>query len=95
MTTTHCTAGNPELCCQPGAWQRMTAMGEHGFRTYGEPLPEAVIDLAASHRIDPHALDWHVEAVHGWEPHDADYRTHVTAAVACLLDGGCEQAPSG
>jgi hypothetical protein len=65
-------------------------MGESGFRSYGEPLPEEVIDVAAGHGIDPHALDSHVEGVHGCEPHDAGYREAVQVAARCLANGGCE-----
>jgi hypothetical protein len=85
-----CVAADPALCCLPGAWERMAAMGEHGFRAYGEPLPEAVIEVAAVRGIEPHALDWHVEAIHGWEPHDVGYRDHVGAAAECLASGGCD-----
>ncbi len=91
MTDPTCSAGNrPDLCCTPGAWERLQAMGEGGFRAHGEPLPPAVIDVATEHRIDPHTLDWHVEAVHGWEPHDVGYPDRVVEAATCLASGGCE-----
>lgn len=91
MNDQTCSAGNqPALCCTPGAWERLQAMGEAGFRAYGEPLPQAVIDVAGEHRIDPHALDSHVEGVHGWEPHDTGYPGRVGEAADCLANGGCE-----
>lgn len=89
-TATACTSPDPSLCCQPGAWERLQAMGESGFRAYGEPLPFDVIDVAARRGVDPHALDHHVEGVHGWEPHDVGYRDRVGDAAECLLAGGCE-----
>ncbi len=91
-TAAGCTAADPALCCLPGAWARIGALGEHGFRAHGEPLPEAVINTAADRGVEPHALNWHVEAVHGWEPHDAGYDDHVVAAAECLAAGGCEPA---
>lgn len=89
-TVAGCDAADPALCCLPGAWDRMAAMGEHGFRHHGEPLPEAVINVAAERGIEPHALDRHVEAVHGWEPHDPGYGDHVVVAAECLAGGGCD-----
>jgi hypothetical protein len=70
----------------------MQAGGEGAFRAHGEPLPQPVIDVAAARGIDPHTLDWHVEAVHGWEPHDLGYRDRVGEAAGCLAAGGCEEA---
>lgn len=97
MTTTvavRCSAGNdPALCCTPGAWERLGGMGEAGFRVYGEPLPEEVVAVAATNGLDPHVLADHVEAVYGWEPHDAVYGTAVSTAAFCLASGGCEVAP--
>jgi len=91
MSAGTCSGGSdPTLCCIPGAWGRMQALGEIGFRTHGEPLPDEVIDTAAERGIDPHALDWHVEAIHGWEPHDVGYRRAVGIAADCLAAGGCE-----
>jgi hypothetical protein len=80
--------GDPALCCQPGAWDRMGAMGEHGFRAHGEPLPPEVADIAAAEGVDPHDLDHHVEAIHGWEPHDEGYGAAVAASVECVKNGG-------
>lgn len=45
--------------------------------------------------LDPHALDWHVEAVHGWEAHDGGFvERGLAGAVTCLLGGGCETTPA-
>lgn len=91
MTGIRCAANaNPALCCTPGAWEQLAEMGERGFRTYGEPLPEEVIAVAAARGIEPHALDHHVEGVHGVEPHDMRYPEAVKAAAACLTKGECE-----
>lgn len=78
--------GPADLCCLPGAWQRVQAMGEVGFR-YHVPLPEAVIEVAAATGVDPHELDWHVEAEHGWEPHDPGYADRVAEAAVCIQEG--------
>lgn len=85
--TGQCVGNNPSLCCLPGAWDRATV---HDIMGHGEPLPAVVADTAAATGVDPHTLDWHVEAVHGWEPHDPRYGDHVRAAAECLLAGGCE-----
>jgi hypothetical protein len=57
----------------------------------GDPVPSAVIQVAEETGIDPRALDWHVEAEHGWEPHDVGYVDAVRAAARCLQAGGCEE----
>lgn len=85
-----CSAGNdPALCCTTSAWERLQAMGESGLRAHGEPLPPIVVEVAGQCGLDPHALDWHVEAEHGWEPHDDGYDRAVNAAAFCVLSGGC------
>lgn len=85
-----CSAGNdPALCCTPGAWERLGAMGEGGFRAYGEPLPPEVVEVAAANGLDPHGLASHVEGDHGWEPHDSGYAVAVSGAAFCLASGGC------
>jgi hypothetical protein len=48
-------------------------------------LPHVVSAIADFCSLDPKALDWHVEAVHGWEPHDSYYATAVWQAASCLL----------
>ncbi len=68
----------------------MQAMGIAAWYTLGEPLPKEIIDVAAGLGVEPHALDHHVEGVHGVEPHDRGYRDAVELAARCLLDGGCE-----
>jgi hypothetical protein len=81
-----CSAGNdPERCCVGDPWANINPY-------YDDPLPSAVIQIAARHGVEPHILDHHVEGVHGWEPHDVGYDTAVEAAAACLLAGGCEGA---
>ncbi len=84
-----CSAGNdPALCCTPGAWERLQAMGEAGIRVHGEPLPPVVVEVAGRD-LDPHVLAEHVEGEHGWEPHDAGYDMAVSAAAFCVMSGGC------
>lgn len=80
-------ADDPALCCLPGAWDRMSAL-PLGFMCHGEPLPPEVADTAAAESVDPHELDHHVEAVHGWEPHDQGYADAVKASVECVKNGG-------
>lgn len=53
-----------------------------------EPWPEQVILVAIASGLDPRDLDWHVEAVHGAEPHDKGYGVAVVRAAVCMLDGG-------
>jgi hypothetical protein len=85
-----CPAGNdPALCCTPGAWGRLQAMGEVGFRAHGEPLPPEVVEVASrewSRSAHPRVP---VEAEHGWEPHDEGYTIAVSAAAFCVKSGGC------
>ncbi len=61
-------------------WERLQA---------GEPLPEAVIDVAAERGIDPHELDDHGEGEHGWEPHDIGYGGAVETGAECMALEGC------
>lgn len=57
----------------------------------GTPIyDESVIVTAVRRGVDPEILDWHVEAVHGWEPHDTGYASAVEQAADCLQEGGCE-----
>lgn len=56
----------------------------------GEPIPEKVIQIATEYNLYPKDLDWHVEAIHGWERHDAHYNAAIYEAARCLIDGGCE-----
>lgn len=82
-----CSAGNEAArCCVGDPWADL----DIGYvRTYGEPLPLSVIRVAAERGIDPHSLDWHVEAVHGWEPHDVGYDERVPEAAECVARGTC------
>jgi hypothetical protein len=58
---------------------------------YEEPaIDPRVTAYAAEHGLDEGALDWHVEAVHGWERHDTGYEEAVVQSAACLTRGGCE-----
>lgn len=57
----------------------------------GEPIPDEVIQVAELYKLNPKDLDWHVEAIHGWEPHDLRYFEAVYQAAECLAEGGCEQ----
>lgn len=49
----------------------------------GEPLPAEVLAVTEVLGLDPGVLDWHVEAVHGHEPHDEGYEEAVWAAAEC------------
>lgn len=56
-------------------------------------IPDEAVEAAeaaAKHDLDPAALDWHVEAVHGWEPHNDGYEDAIRQAAECLANGGCE-----
>lgn len=85
-----CPAGNdPALCCTPGTDERLREMGEGALHAVGLPLPPVVVEVASANGLGPHALANHVEAEHGWEPHDTGYATAVSGAVFCLMSGGC------
>lgn len=48
------------------------------------------VQVALAEGLDPWALDWHVEAEHGWETHDVGFMERgLAGAVACLKAGGC------
>lgn len=53
-------------------------------------LPEQVRAVAAKYDISASQLDWHVEAEHGWEPHDVGYGDAVEAAARCHVIYGRE-----
>jgi hypothetical protein len=55
-----------------------------------EPYPTVVLDVAKRRGLEVRALDWHVEAEHGWEPHDVGYADAVEAAAQCMAAGGCD-----
>lgn len=82
-----CAGGaDPAHCCVGDPWADLDIAY---VRTYGEPLPPAVITVAAERGVEPHALDHHVEGIHGVEPHDLGYADAVSQAADCLLRGGC------
>lgn len=66
--------------------EALRARYERSWRD-GDPFP-VVSAVAELRGIDPADLDWHAEAVHGWEPHDEGYDRAVIAAADCLLSGG-------
>lgn len=47
-----------------------------------------VAAVAAKYGIPADDLDWHLEAVHGWEPHDAGYPDAIEAVARCHLIWG-------
>lgn len=58
---------------------------------YEEPLIDSrVQEYADTYGLDAKELDWHLEAIHGWEPHDRDYVDMIPQAARCLIEGGCE-----
>ncbi len=44
----------------------------------------AVVKAAGRHLVDPEAVDWHLEADHGWEPHDRGYVGMAEIAARCV-----------
>ncbi len=87
MSVNRCSIGNePELCCVGDPWNHP----RFDPQFHMEPLLPAVISAAKNHELDPHLVDWHLEAIHGWEPHDAKYDVEAEAAAECLCRGGCE-----
>lgn len=55
--------GDPMLCCKPGAWE----IYNRGASPLAPPMHRLVIQVAADHDIDPHALDEEL-AMRGMEP---------------------------
>lgn len=56
-----------------------------------QSIDPRTVKAAIDAGLDPEVLDWHVEAVHGWETHDLWFvEIGLAGAVACLLKGGCE-----
>jgi hypothetical protein len=51
--------------------------------------PPQLLAVAAARGVEPRALDWHVEAIHGCEPHDEDYAYGCDVAADCLTSGIC------
>lgn len=73
------------FCCVGAPWDSPDIAMQIMY--WGEPLYPSVIEVAARTGLDPHDLDWHVEAEHGWEPHDTGYDKAVEQAAACMLAG--------
>lgn len=49
-----------------------------------------VVQAAMSAGLLPMDVDWHLEAIHGWEPHDPGYiEKGLTGTIECLKKGGC------
>ena len=48
-------------------------------------VPPNVAAVAAKYGLAAEDLDWHVEAEHGWEPHDVGHADAVEAAARCHL----------
>jgi hypothetical protein len=61
------------------------------LQVYGDPdvFPDVTIRVAQAYNLSAEALDWHVEAVHGWELHNEGYDKAVEDAAQCILSGGC------
>lgn len=78
-----CAAGNVATCCCVGDPRANTD-------TDAQPLPAAVVRVAAKRGVGPHALAFHVMTVHEWLPHDAGFAEAVAEAAACIQMGGCE-----
>lgn len=56
-------------------------------------IDERITKAAKDAGLDPAVLDWHLEAVHGWETHDIGWEEKgLAGAVRCLLNGGCNDA---
>jgi hypothetical protein len=52
-----------------------------------------VAAVAAKYGISAEDLDWHVEAEHGWEPHDLGYSEALEVAARCHMIYGRECHP--
>lgn len=73
----------------------MTGTPWDTFDPYRDPEPLALelYYIAQMTGLDPEALDWHVEAIHGWEKHDQGYRKALVEAAGCLVNNtGCGEA---
>jgi hypothetical protein len=80
-----CSQGNvPERCCVGDPWGTFDPYRD------AEPLHPYTIQIASQTGVDPHDLDWHIEAEHGWEAHNPGYEGTVVWAAGCLLNGGCD-----
>lgn len=62
---------------------------------YEEPLIDPRTSAyAKAHALDVDVLDWHLEAIHGWESHDLGFEEAIEQAADCLANGGCAGHPS-
>lgn len=78
------TCSTPAEYCRAGTPWISDDLGKQ-IMVYGEPLPQIVIDTAAKYELNPHGLDWHVEGMHGWEPHDQGYDLAVEQSAQCII----------
>jgi len=53
------------------------------------PVDPRVSAYAKEHSLDEKVLDWHLEAIHGWEGHNPGYEEAIEQAAECLANGGC------
>lgn len=58
-----------------------------------DPRPQILLNTAEEFGLVVDSLDDHVEAVHGFEPHDAGYDAVVREAAYCLVTGSCPVTP--
>ncbi len=83
-----CAAGNVATQCCVGDPQAL--LTDDDTTAPGQPLPAAVIAVAAKRGVGPHALAFHVMTVHEWQPHQPGFAGAVAEAAACIQMGGCE-----
>ena len=58
---------------------------------YDEPaVDDRVREYADEHDVNMYALDWHLEAHHGWERHDRGYEEAIPDAANCVRKNECE-----
>lgn len=57
---------------------------------WGDPYDERLLTIAKQFDLVPKDLDWHVEAIHGYAPHNEGYAEALVASVRCLQNGTCE-----
>jgi len=76
----------------PWAFPWVLAVCEEAWRQRAiagiEDPPPYVTAVAVMWGVDIQTLAWHVEAKHGWEPHNAGYTQAVWAALWCNDHGG-------
>jgi hypothetical protein len=88
-------AGWPYL---PWAFPWVLAITEEAWRLRAlagvEDVNSYVTAVAVCFGVEHNALDWHVEAEHGWEPHDTGYGQAVWTALWCIEHGALPRAQS-